>query len=80
MNLKCVGEYAKEAGKRVGLVTNQPITHASPAPLYAHSPDRNWESDWNLSTEAKASGCKDIAAQFVDIGNHIDVFLFSSKL
>lgn len=40
------------------------VTHATPAPLYAHSADRTWECEANMPDAA--SGCKDIARQLVE--------------
>lgn len=65
---------ADDAGLRLGLVSSARLTHATPAAAYAHSPERNWEYDGELSDEARAEGCLDIAAQFVD-SNMIDVAL-----
>lgn len=39
--LKTILEYAEEHGLSTGVVTNQPITDATPAACYAHSNDRN---------------------------------------
>jgi len=61
--LKTVLEESHEAGKAVGIVTNTDLTHAGPAAAYAKSPNRYWHSDADLSEEAKANGCKDIAFQ-----------------
>src|SRR5690606_11716643 len=47
-------------------VTTARLTHATPAALYAHSPDRNWESDAQLPAEARSAGCRDIASQLLD--------------
>lgn len=44
-NAECLADLALKAGKSVGLVTNTRVTHATPASLYAHSPNRRWESD-----------------------------------
>ncbi len=53
------------------------MTHASPAPLYAVTPDRAWESDARLPDDARRAGCADIAAQLVDpVGSNIDVSSF----
>src|SRR5690606_15548716 len=41
-------------------------THATPAAVYAHSPDREWENDTDLPAEATAAGCRDIAQQLLD--------------
>lgn len=38
--LKTILEYAEERGLSTGVVTNQPITDATPAACYAHSNDR----------------------------------------
>ena len=67
-------ELAEAAGLSTGIVTTTRITHATPAATYAHSPDRNWESDSDLPA-GKATDCRDIARQFAefDIGNGIDV-------
>ena len=66
---------AAERGLATGFVTTTRITHATPAATYAHSPERNWESDANLSEEAIANGCQDIAAQLLsfDFGTGINV-------
>lgn len=39
------------------------VTHATPAPLYAHCPDRWWECEANLPADSQ---CKDIARQLVE--------------
>lgn len=50
-------------GKAVGVVSTARLTHATPASVYAHSADRNFEADSNLP-----EGCtqKDIASQLID--------------
>jgi alkaline phosphatase len=70
-------ELAAAVGLATGVVTTTRITHATPAATYAHVADRDWESDANLSPEAKSDGCHDIARQLVefDIGAGIDVAL-----
>ena len=37
--------WAQEAGMKTGFVTNSRLTHATPAALYAHSANRDWECD-----------------------------------
>ena len=39
--LKTILEYAEERGLKTGVITDQPITDATPAACYAHSNDRN---------------------------------------
>ncbi|XP_063825791.1 membrane-bound alkaline phosphatase-like isoform X1 [Ostrinia nubilalis] len=60
-----IGEWALKEGLDVGLVTTTRVTHASPAGMYAHTSDRNWEADADVPEECLALGCKDIAHQLV---------------
>lgn len=57
--------HARELG--VGVVTTTRITHATPASLYAHSPERDWESDRYVPESAIAAGCRDIARQLAEL-------------
>lgn len=72
-SLKTILEYAELNGKSTGLVSTARITHATPAANYAHTPNRDWESDANQP----AAGCviPDIARQLVEypVGNGIEV-------
>lgn len=76
-NLKTLLEQAEDQGWATGIVTTTSVTHATPAAAYAHTPERNWESDAAMSEAAIASGCKDIASQLIDFdyGNGIEVVL-----
>ena len=74
-DLVSILELAKQAGKATGVVTTARITHATPAASYAKSAERDWEDDFELSSEAKASGCIDIAQQFISASAGIDVAL-----
>ncbi|XP_045906616.1 intestinal-type alkaline phosphatase-like [Micropterus dolomieu] len=56
---------AKKAGKSVGIVTTTRVQHASPGGNYAHTADRGWYADSDLTSEAIKSGCRDIAYQLV---------------
>ncbi|KAM9358375.1 intestinal-type alkaline phosphatase [Symphorus nematophorus] len=56
---------AKAAGKSVGIVTTTRVQHASPAATYAHTANRGWYADSDLSLEAVQNGCRDIAYQLV---------------
>ncbi|KLD74515.1 alkaline phosphatase [Xanthomonas hyacinthi] len=58
-------ELADSAGLNTGIVTTTRLTHATPAATYAHTPERNWESDTDLPAKALAEGCRDIAQQMV---------------
>lgn len=58
-------EWAHTQGYASGIVTTARVTHATPAAAYAHSPERGWESDSQLTSEALQHGCKDIAWQLI---------------
>ncbi|MFT5042599.1 MAG: alkaline phosphatase, partial [Hyphomicrobiaceae bacterium] len=64
-------ELATGAGLATGVVTDTRITHATPAAAYAHTPERDWESNLEMPEAAREAGCKDIATQLVDA--NIDV-------
>lgn len=65
-NVPTLAQRAKrELGKAVGVVSTAALTDASPAAFYAHSPDRNWQSDADMPAAAQEAGCVDIAAQLV---------------
>ncbi len=70
-----LGELAERAGIATGVVTTTRLTHATPAAVYAHAADRDWERDTNLPEEAQANGCADIARQLIEFadGDGIDV-------
>lgn len=75
--LPTILELAEQAGLSTGVVSTATVTHATPAACYAHTPERAWESDSNLSPAARAAGFPDIARQFVEFshGNGIEVAL-----
>ena len=64
--LVSLAELAKAGGRSTGAITTTRITHATPASTYAHTPYRDWEGDANMSPQAKAEGCIDIARQLVE--------------
>lgn len=68
-------EQAEMNGLSTGVVTTARLTHATPATTYAHSPERGWEDDHDLSQEAIDNGCKDIARQLIEFpyGDGIEV-------
>jgi alkaline phosphatase len=70
-------EVAEALGMATGIVSTARITHATPAATYAHTPNRDWESDAELSKEAVANGCHDIARQLVELpyGDGLEVAL-----
>lgn len=64
-NLSTLLDLAKLKGKSTGVVTTTRVTHATPAVTYAHSVDRNWESDDAMPQDTKDLGCIDIASQLI---------------
>lgn len=58
-------QWAQQHNFATGIVTTARLTHATPAAAYAHSPERGWEADSDLTSEAGQHGCKDIAWQLI---------------
>lgn len=75
--LEPLSVMARRRGKSVGVVTTTRITHATPATVYAHTPERDWESDRYLPVDDAEMGCVDIASQLInfDSGTGLDVAL-----
>lgn len=63
--LSTLGEEAIERGLALGVVSTARITHATPAAVYAHVPDRDWESDSAIPEGQRGLGCSDIASQLI---------------
>ncbi|MCK9606335.1 MAG: alkaline phosphatase [Methylomonas sp.] len=72
--VKTLLEQAEEKGLSTGIVTTARITHATPAACYAHTSERDWESDANLPTDATVH---DIARQLLEFpyGNGLEVVM-----
>lgn len=64
--LPLIADQAKARGLAVGIVSTARITHATPAAVYAHSTDRDWESDAAIPESQRGLGCEDIARQLVE--------------
>ncbi|UDF03734.1 alkaline phosphatase [Asticcacaulis sp. AND118] len=60
-----IAEQAKLSGRSAGVVTTSGITDATPAGAYGHTSTRGWRSDADLTPEAVAAGCIDLARQLV---------------
>lgn len=56
--------WAQAADKATGFVTTTRVTHATPAPLYAHCANRRWECESKMPESA--ASCKDIARQLIE--------------
>jgi len=81
-SLQSALELAETIGLSTGIVTTARLTHATPAAAYAHVPEREWESDRNLSQEARHNGCVDIASQLIEFpyGNGVEVALGGGRV
>ncbi len=67
--LTSLGTIAKQHGKAVGFVTTTRVTHATPATVYALTPERDWEFDTLTPSPVLDAGCRDIAWQLVNFGH-----------
>ena len=63
--LKTLLEQAEERGLSTGVVTTARLTHATPAACYAHTAERDWESDAQIPAGATV---RDIARQLLEFG------------
>jgi alkaline phosphatase len=73
-------ELAEDAGKSTGVVTTARITHATPGACYAHTADRDWESDKDIfdrKRDAYDAKFPDIARQLIEFkyGDGLEVAL-----
>jgi len=73
-----ITQWAQSNCKATGLVTTSRVTHASPAGVYAHTANRDWENDQAVAD----AGChdertKDIALQMIEneVGKGLKVVL-----
>jgi alkaline phosphatase len=75
--LTTILELAEDQGLATGVVTTTRVTHATPAACYAHTVERDWESDADLSPAARAAGFPDIARQLLEFkhGDGLEVVL-----
>ncbi|KAH8407705.1 hypothetical protein KR222_011038, partial [Zaprionus bogoriensis] len=73
-----IAAWAQAAGKDAGLVTTARVTHASPAGVFAHIADRNWENDAEVEDGlCDPESTIDIARQLVEwpVGKALKVIL-----
>lgn len=62
-----IASWAQKANKATGLVTTARVTHASPAGVYAHTANRDWENDYKVKSQCENElTSKDIAAQLLE--------------
>ena len=74
--LEPISVPARRQGKAIGIVTTARLTHATPAAVFAWTPERDWEDDSYVDPEDWQRGCKDIASQLIrTAGRGVDVAL-----
>ena len=73
---KTLLEMAEESGKSTGLVSTARITHATPGACYAHTANRDWESDADICKDKK-DAC---TAKFPDIASQLLAFKYGDGL
>lgn len=74
-----IAGWAQKHCKAAGLVTTSRVTHASPSGVYAHTANRDWETDADVREKCgeKAKNTVDIARQLIesDIGGNLKVIM-----
>ena len=73
---KTLLEMAEDGGKSTGVVTTARLTHATPGACYAHTADRDWESDGDIFKITKAA----YDAKFPDIARQLIEFNYGDGL
>uniref|UniRef100_D3TMW7 Alkaline phosphatase n=1 Tax=Glossina morsitans morsitans TaxID=37546 RepID=D3TMW7_GLOMM len=77
-HVSSLAAWAQAQGMATGLITNTRITHASPAGIFAHIANRNWEDDGHvLKDNGDPKVCPDIAHQMIysAVGRKLNVIL-----
>ncbi|XP_013109665.1 membrane-bound alkaline phosphatase [Stomoxys calcitrans] len=78
LHTQSIAKWAQDSGKWAGLVTTARVTHASPAGVYAHTAQREWENDAKIKeNECDADLNVDIARQLVEwpVGSELRVIM-----
>ena len=73
-----IAHHSQIMGKSIGLITTTRITHATPAAMYAHTPQRFWEDDTQRNkhvSKALRDHCPDIALQMINNAKDFKVSL-----
>ncbi|XP_017070655.1 alkaline phosphatase [Drosophila eugracilis] len=77
-HVESIGKWAQDAGKWAGIVTTARVTHASPAGVYAHVAEREWEHDGEIiSSNCSPEINTDVARQLVEwpVGQELRVIM-----
>lgn len=73
-----IAAWAQRQGMSTGLITTTSVSHASPAGVYAHVANRDWENDADVKADdADPTVCTDIASQLIngEVGRNLNVIL-----
>lgn len=73
-----IAEWAQIRGLATGLITTTSVTHASPAGVYAHTANRNWENDGEILKDGEdPEQCPDIAQQLIygTVGRNLNIIM-----
>lgn len=73
-----IAKWAQDASMATGLITTTAVTHASPAGVYAHTANRNYQNDQELLNEGgDPDVCVDIARQMIssEVGQKLNVIM-----
>lgn len=65
-------ERAEIRGLSTGVISTARLTHATPASNYAHSMDRNFESDADAADLSDPGDCADIARQLIEFTDNME--------
>ncbi|XP_067619437.1 membrane-bound alkaline phosphatase-like [Eurosta solidaginis] len=77
-----IAKWALDAGKSAGVVTTTRVTHASPAGVYAHVAERDWENDSEVAADCgNDNKIEDIAYQLIhgEVGSKLSVVMGGGK-
>ena len=72
-------ELAEIAGKATGIVTSARLTHATPAAVYAKTPERDWESTTTPQENDLHNDCVDIASQLINFSQRLNTAVYSEN-
>lgn len=72
-----ITKWAIDNCKATGLVTTSRVTHATPAGVYAHTANRDWENDEKIREHCQSDKVVDIARQLIeyDVGRQLRVVM-----
>lgn len=76
--VESIGAWAQNEGLSTGIVTTTTVTNASPAGVFSHTSNREFESDFDIrALNRSLEHCEDIAKQliFQKPGNNFNVIL-----